>query len=225
MFDGQAVLCTSSTKEMEKFQPGVPNVELTLKVEKKIFRLPDVAKKGSFSSLFVNLSNDEEVRVRMIAFGRTADRFNTLFDDNSLVHFTGLDAVPIFKEENRYGQLEYELKATGASAATMIDPDDRPASGMPFSKVADIEFAKPRQRLSQCKYKARLSSDFVPHGSFGLTGQALLSDATGERLVYVQLLSVSQQQKIRFRANSNVVVKGTVKKFQALQGSFVPKNA
>lgn len=68
--------------------------------------------------------------------------------------------------------------------------------------------------------KGRLLTDFVPHGAFGLTGQATLRDPSGERQVYVQVLSVAPPSRTRFRANTAVAIKGTIKRFATTTGSL-----
>jgi hypothetical protein len=69
------------------------------------------------------------------------------------------------------------------------------------------------------EFNARLVTDFLPHGTVGLTGEAVLKDGTEERSVYVQLLKVSPPFKTRFTAAANVVFKGSIKKFAALNGT------
>lgn len=58
--------------------------ELALKVVKKNYKLPEVEKKGAFSRLIVHLCNDEEERVKMVAFGGCADRMNALLEENAV---------------------------------------------------------------------------------------------------------------------------------------------
>lgn len=146
------------------------------------------------------------------------------------MNFTGIDVLPVYSEANRFGGLDYELKATAASDATMIVPNYRPSSGMPFSKIADLDSANPHQRLSKLprntfafnpldlEVKARLINDFIPHGSFGLTGQADLVDSSQKLRVYVQLLKVPGPFKTHFHAGANMVFKGSIKKFAATNG-------
>ena len=73
--------------------------------------------------------------------------------------------------------------------------------------------------VSLLELKGRLLTDFIPHGAFGLTGQATLRDPSGERQVYVQVLKVSPQSKTRFRANTSVAMKGTIKRFATVSGT------
>lgn len=58
--------------------------EVTLKVLRKDHLPPEVGLSGSFSKLFIYLCNDEEERVKLIAFGRKADDLVGRFSENSV---------------------------------------------------------------------------------------------------------------------------------------------
>lgn len=59
--------------------------EVALKVLRKDYKTNIVGKRGNYSKMFLHLCNDEEVRVKLIAFGPTADRFNSVFEANSVI--------------------------------------------------------------------------------------------------------------------------------------------
>lgn len=84
------------------------------------------------------------------------------------------------------------------------------------SQSAQLRFHSRRS-----EFKARLLGDFVPYGGSGLSGKVELKDATGSRQVFVQIYNVPPQMKTRFRADEAVVVKGTIKRFQASNGTLL----
>ncbi|KAH7728714.1 hypothetical protein AAVH_04025 [Aphelenchoides avenae] len=203
---------STSTAELRRIEEGMINIEVALKVLRKEYRSNVVGKNGNYSKMFLHLVNDEEERVKLVAFGATADRFNSVFEANSLVHFTGLQAQPVYSQDLRFGELAYELKADGNSIPTLLESNYRIRRGMPFSQVKDVDTSR---AFARYKLKARLTTDFTPYGD-GLSGQAIIEDSSGRLSVYVQILRVSKENKTRFRANSVVALKGSFRKFSTL---------
>ncbi|KAH7716720.1 hypothetical protein AAVH_15902 [Aphelenchoides avenae] len=215
--DGNAVFSSTTTQELEEMSVGLINVEVKMKVAEKSFIPPVVGEKGSYSKLFLKLTGDDEARVRLTAFGRVAEKANLECEEQSLVHFSGLEVVPIFRSDRHYGTVPFELKANAASACSMIIPCYRPANGMPFSRVTDVETAPEFRRL---KLQGELIRDMVPYG-IGLTGAALLKDASGQIQVNLLITTVAPARKHAYRAGKPVVLKGTFKKFSSTAGVVV----